>query len=71
MLARRFAFVCLITALFGMGLARLVAQASNEPMRWTPGVVHSSVTPEAYARTQIVNAALLLTAIDRVGRQPH
>lgn len=30
MLARRFSFVCLVTALFGMGLASLVADYHEE-----------------------------------------
>lgn len=35
MLARRFSIVCLITALFGMSLAELVAR-TDHPLRGTP-----------------------------------
>ncbi len=34
MLMRRFTIVCLITALFGMGLAILVAEASRPSHDW-------------------------------------
>ncbi|WP_367715316.1 hypothetical protein AB2N04_15325 [Nitratireductor sp. GISD-1A_MAKvit] len=34
MLIRRFSVVCLITALFGMGLAILVAEAGRTSDRW-------------------------------------
>ncbi|HEY4193786.1 MAG TPA: hypothetical protein VGM46_14160 [Mesorhizobium sp.] len=34
MLARRFTIVCLLTTLFGMGFAILVAQAERQPRAW-------------------------------------
>lgn len=34
MLARRFTIVCLLAALFGMGLSTLVAQTSRQPRGW-------------------------------------
>ena len=34
MLARRFAIVCLLTMLFAMGFARIVAQSSENPAMW-------------------------------------
>lgn len=35
MLARRFTIVCLMTALFGMGLSNLVAATSRDAHSWT------------------------------------
>ncbi|MGN6770201.1 MAG: hypothetical protein ACTHJQ_10220 [Rhizobiaceae bacterium] len=34
MLARRFTIVCLLTMLFAMGFARIVAQSSESPAEW-------------------------------------
>ena len=34
MLARRFTIVCLLTTLFGMGFAILVAETSRHPGQW-------------------------------------
>jgi hypothetical protein len=34
MLARRFTIVCLLTMLFAMGFARIVAQSSENPAEW-------------------------------------
>ena len=34
MLARRFTIVCLMTMLFAMGFARIVAQSSENPAEW-------------------------------------
>ncbi|WP_200957823.1 hypothetical protein [Mesorhizobium sp. Root157] len=34
MLARRFTIVCLLTTLFGIGFAILVAEASRQPRHW-------------------------------------
>lgn len=34
MLARRFTIVCLLTTIFGMGFAILVAQADRQPRAW-------------------------------------
>jgi hypothetical protein len=34
MLARRFTIVCLLTMLFAMGFARIVAQSSENPAMW-------------------------------------
>ena len=34
MLARRFTIVCLLTMLFAMGFARIVAQSSESPAGW-------------------------------------
>ena len=39
MLARRFTIVCLIMALFGMGFAALVAEASRPARSWDIGTV--------------------------------
>jgi hypothetical protein len=34
MLARRFTIVCLLTMLFAMGFARIVARSSENPAMW-------------------------------------
>lgn len=34
MLARRFTIVCLLTTLFGIGFAIIVAEASRQPRHW-------------------------------------
>lgn len=34
MLARRFTIVCLVTTLFGIGFAIIVAEASRQPRQW-------------------------------------
>jgi hypothetical protein len=34
MLARRFTIVCLLTMLFAMGFARIVARSSDGPAEW-------------------------------------
>lgn len=39
MLARRFPIVCLLTTLFGMGFAILVAETSRHPGQWDEGQV--------------------------------
>lgn len=38
MLARRFTIVCLLTMLFAMGFARIVAQSSEGPAEWRGNV---------------------------------
>jgi hypothetical protein len=38
MLARRFTIVCLLTMLFAMGFARIVAQSSENPAEWRGNV---------------------------------
>jgi hypothetical protein len=38
MLARRFTIVCLLTMLFAMGFARIVAQSSESPAEWRGNV---------------------------------
>lgn len=39
MLARRFTIICLLLAIFGMGLASLVAEAGNSRKSQAAGVV--------------------------------
>lgn len=39
MLIRRFTIVCLLIALFGIGFASLVAEASRTNRSWTQGTV--------------------------------
>ncbi|MDV6226509.1 hypothetical protein R2G56_09445 [Nitratireductor aquimarinus] len=46
MLIRRFSIVCLIAALFGMGLAILVAEAGRSSDRWQGGRPFACMTDE-------------------------
>ncbi len=46
MLARRFKIVCLITTLFGMFFAILVAEASRSTRTWDTGLVVPCAFPD-------------------------
>ena len=51
MLARRFTIVCLLTMLFAMGFARIVAGSSENPAEWRGNVPISCTTHASGCRT--------------------
>jgi hypothetical protein len=51
MLARRFTIVCLLTALFAMGFARIVAQSADSPAEWRTNLPKSCATYGVDCRT--------------------
>lgn len=50
MLARRFTIVCLLIALFGIGLTALVTEASRPARSWQAGTVVPCIFEEGACR---------------------
>jgi hypothetical protein len=59
MLARRFTIVCLMTMLFAMGFARIVAQSSENPSEWRGNVPISCTAHTNGCRTAASGLAWL------------
>lgn len=59
MLARRFTIVCLLTMLFAMGFARIVAQSSESPAGWRANMPISCTAYASGCRTASSDLAWL------------